>query len=340
MDFTTGNNISDRVAEINITGNVIPSVWFKTVVNDKGKPYLLAIMILSEIVYWYRPVEVRDENTGEFLGYRTKFSRDLLQKSYKDLAEYYQVSKRQVTDAVIALEKLGVIKRNFRTIEKNGVQCNNVLFIELNPDKLRDLTYPHECKKEKANVKKGSSSKGQDRVDKVDDVDSQLPLSRKNVIGYPKKTGQALTEFRETNTENTIKTTDTIFNNLISSCLARDEWLQRFSEQISYDAIRCDYENDHYACGILDQCVEIAATVMTSSKSHQIVGGEKRPTGNVRKVLLEMNILHMKYVIASFLQNTTKVKKIQNYLLTCMVNSVYSLDVNAINTVNFNNRGT
>ena len=77
--------MSDAVAELNITGNVIPSVWFKTIVNDKGRPYMLAIMILSEVVYWYRPVECRDEKTGEFLGYKTKFRQDVLQKSYKDL---------------------------------------------------------------------------------------------------------------------------------------------------------------------------------------------------------------------------------------------------------------
>ena len=39
MNCSTGNKMSDAVAELNITGNVIPSVWFKTIVNDKGKLY-------------------------------------------------------------------------------------------------------------------------------------------------------------------------------------------------------------------------------------------------------------------------------------------------------------
>ena len=127
MNCSTGNKMSDAVAELNITGNVIPSVWFKTIVNDKGRPYMLAIMILSEVVYWYRPVECRDEKTGEFLGYKTKFRQDVLQKSYKDLAEYYQVTKRQVTDAIVVLEKLGVVKREFRTVFQNHILSNHSL---------------------------------------------------------------------------------------------------------------------------------------------------------------------------------------------------------------------
>lgn len=48
-----------------------------------------------------------------------------------------------MTDAIVVLEKLGVVKREFRTVFQNGVRCNNVLFIHLNVGKLRDLTYPH-----------------------------------------------------------------------------------------------------------------------------------------------------------------------------------------------------
>lgn len=341
MDFSTGNKISDRVAEINITGNVIPSVWFKTIVNDKGRPYLLAIMILSEIVYWYRPVEERDENTGEFIGYRTKFKQDLLQKSYKDLAEYYQVTKRQVTDAIIMLEKLGVIHREFRTIEKNKVRCNNVLFIRLNPEKLRDLTYPHDKENEEVENPQntGGSSPSYDKESdipepeaksgNVDNVNKGTPLSRKNGIGSHEKTGQAITKFRETNTENTNRRL--LYNPISSNHLARDECIDLFAEQISYDEIRCDYSDNQCALDVLDQCVEIAGNVMSSKKSTFRISGEDMPAEYVIGRLSKMNILHMKYVLDSFLSNETKVRKIQNYLLTCMVNSISSLGVRTAN---------
>jgi hypothetical protein len=36
---------------------------------------------------------------------------------------------------------MGVVKRVFREIEANGVVCSNVLFIELNVKRLKELAY-------------------------------------------------------------------------------------------------------------------------------------------------------------------------------------------------------
>ena len=60
--FSTGIEAVDRIGHINISGDVKPRIWHKTIVNEQGKPQRLAMDILSEIVYWYRPQEVRDEN--------------------------------------------------------------------------------------------------------------------------------------------------------------------------------------------------------------------------------------------------------------------------------------
>ena len=64
----TGNASVDALAEMSISGNVTPVNWYKTILRENGKPYLLAICVLSEIVYWYRPVEVRDEHSGMTIG--------------------------------------------------------------------------------------------------------------------------------------------------------------------------------------------------------------------------------------------------------------------------------
>ena len=63
ITLKTGNPIVDEVATLNITGNVIPHAWYYTIVNEKGKVNYLAINILADIVYWYRPTEHRDETT-------------------------------------------------------------------------------------------------------------------------------------------------------------------------------------------------------------------------------------------------------------------------------------
>ena len=78
--LSSGNAMVDSMAEINITGNIIPQIWYKKILRDNGKPHLLAITILADIVYWYRPTEVRDETTSALIGFRKKFAEDLLQK--------------------------------------------------------------------------------------------------------------------------------------------------------------------------------------------------------------------------------------------------------------------
>lgn len=141
-EYTTGNAKVDAMAQIQLTGNVTPQIWYKTITRENGKPHLLAIAILSDIVYWYRPMEIRDEGTGHIIGYRKRFKADILQRSYDQFAELFGESKRSVTDAVIRLENLGLIKRVLRTIDVAGMKYNNVLFIDLFPERVYEFTYP------------------------------------------------------------------------------------------------------------------------------------------------------------------------------------------------------
>lgn len=132
----TGNETCDKLMNTDFNGNVIHSLWFKTIVKENGKADLVAINILADIVYWYRPTPVRDEESGKVIGYRKKFRADLLQRNYDSYADQFGLSKRQVTDAFCRLEKLGIIQRVFRTLNVNGMLINNVLHIDLNYDGL------------------------------------------------------------------------------------------------------------------------------------------------------------------------------------------------------------
>lgn len=160
-----GNEIVDMVGRISITGNIIPQIWYKTITHPSGKPYLEAIVILSDIVYWYRPTEVRDERTGEVIAYRKRFKADLLQRSYADLAQQFGISKREATNAVVALEKIGVVRRHLRTIDVNGTKMANVLFLELVPKALLALTCgevtPITFKSDTSHVQKGDLSRSE-----------------------------------------------------------------------------------------------------------------------------------------------------------------------------------
>ena len=79
--------IESYLADQRIEGNIIPLRWFQVIgtKNRYGqfKANLLAVNIMAELVYWYRPVSMRDSETGEHSGYRSKFDSDMYQFAYR-----------------------------------------------------------------------------------------------------------------------------------------------------------------------------------------------------------------------------------------------------------------
>jgi hypothetical protein len=177
-------NITPEVSEIgemHLEGNVVPHMWYQHIKFDNGKVDLISITILSDIVYWYRPTYERDENTGRVLSIRKKFKADALQKSKKALADQFGLTERQVKDSLLRLESMELIVRDYRTLTTaDGMKINNVLFIKVVPENIKKITFGERH---------------------TYDVSTSYPR-RSNVIPPTPK--------RQTNTENTTKTTTDI----------------------------------------------------------------------------------------------------------------------------------
>lgn len=128
-----------KMQSLNLDGNVIPHNWYQSIVLKSGKPDLSAIVILSDIVYWYRPTSVFYKD-GTFKGIKQKFDGDVLQKSYDDLANKFGMTKRTVRDAIVRLEELNLVKREFRNIMYRGTHLSNVLYLHLNFEEVSRIT--------------------------------------------------------------------------------------------------------------------------------------------------------------------------------------------------------
>lgn len=225
--MTSGNSIVDQVACMQFTGNVIPQRWYKNIQKDTGKPDLLAIVILADIVYWYRPTEERDEATGQLTGFRTKFHYDLLQRDYEAFAKLYGVEKRNVRDAMTRLEKLGVIRREFRTVvTPTGIRCSNVLFIELIPSKLYEITHDRvpNLPRTKNGNRVGETKTMLLPKNATPNTENGYTAVPKNVIGGTKN--------RKTNTKNITEITTEIISSSSISPPQDDE--DDFKKQIDY----------------------------------------------------------------------------------------------------------
>lgn len=225
--MTSGNDIVDIVGCMQFKGNVIPQEWYKNIKKDTGKPDLLAIVILADIVYWYRPTEVRDEATGQLKGYKTKFHYDLLQRDYEAFANLFGVEKRNVRDAMTRLEKLGVIRREFRTIvTPTGIRCSNILFVELIPNKLYELTY--------GRMFNQPMTKNGNRVDENRTLllpKNDTPNTENGYVAIPKNVIGG-TKNRKTNTKNITEITTEIISSSSISPPQDDE--DDFKKQIDY----------------------------------------------------------------------------------------------------------
>lgn len=138
---TTPTEAVLAIGQINLTGNVIPANWWRHVTLPSGRPDQTAITLLSDIVYWYRPSEVRNEVTGALVGYRKRFHGDKLQRSYQAFADQFGFSKRETTDALKRLRDAGLITLELRTVNTAaGAVMSNVLFVGVIPDAIAAIT--------------------------------------------------------------------------------------------------------------------------------------------------------------------------------------------------------
>lgn len=131
-----------RMNGINFVGNIVPHSWFQKITLENGKPDLVAIMILSDVVYWYRPEIAIDKNSGRVKGFRKKFKGDLLQKSYRNYESQFGFSEKQLRNAFERLESLELLQRVCINMPGKG----SVLFLDINPDKIKSFSDVKELK--------------------------------------------------------------------------------------------------------------------------------------------------------------------------------------------------
>ncbi len=140
MSTSTPTDTVVAIGQINLTGNVTPASWWRHITLPSGRPDQTAITLLAEIVYWYRPSEVRDEITGALVGYRKRFHGDKLQRSYQAFADQFGFSKREATDALKRLRDAGFITLELRTVQTSeGMTLSNVLYVEPVPEAVLDI---------------------------------------------------------------------------------------------------------------------------------------------------------------------------------------------------------
>ena len=364
--LTSGNDAVDRIGMMNLTGNIIPQIWYKIIVNDTGKPHYLAIAILADIVYWYRPTEIRDERSGQIIGWKKKFQGEMLQRNYASIASQFGESEKTVTRAIVVLEKLGVVKRHRKTIQmKGGLIVNNVLFMELHPERLYELTYPSvEMMDERTNDQNFTEwtelSGGLDnsvRVVARNCSDSFPDLSvvqdnfdRRGAQNCPKDRTNLSGELDKSVRTNTKNTTENTTESLSIYLVGNDNEHKQKQEQkrpdtmdeievytslirgnLSYD-IHMNCEN-YFDREIFHELYEIICDVVCVKREKIRIEGEEYPYQLVKAKFLKLNDQHLLYVMDCMKKTNKKIGNIRSYLTTALyyapdtINAYYQQEV-------------
>ncbi len=327
--FSTGNAIVDEVSEMNLTGNIVPSIWFKTMRNECGKPMLLAIEILSDIVYWYRAKEIRDEGTGTLVGYKKKFKKDLLQRSYRQIEEQYGVTKKQARLAIEYLCDIGVIRKHLRNeTTKDGIKLYNSMYLELVPGKLKEITFPKGPKGGVPCRASPSAPEGTTLVPcKTEGGDLQVTTNTKTT-----------TEITTKDYINPIYQKKDAKNKIASDQIDRIEEICMYREVIKdnleYDIMRSrlTFDSDKTR---LDEIYEIICDVVNAKSDYVRIGGEDIPSQIVKSVFLKLRYEHVEYVMDCLDKTHSQIGNMRSYLITALYRSMQTMENSINQNVNY-----
>jgi hypothetical protein len=141
----TGHPTVDRVSRIHFQGNIVQHSWYQHIQYSNTRGTFTdhtACLVLADIVWWYRHIEVRDEMTGHISGYRKQFAGDKLQRSPSAFADLLGCSVKVARTALSLLENLKLITIELRSVKTTFGIVPNTMFIDLNPERLSEITHP------------------------------------------------------------------------------------------------------------------------------------------------------------------------------------------------------
>ncbi|MCU5027627.1 DNA replication protein DnaD [Bacillus thuringiensis serovar brasilensis] len=246
------SNIVTEIGGLNFKGNVVDHEWFNYITFSNGKPHIVAIMVLSEIVYWYRPTVIRDEIDGK-VTYKKKFKADKLQKNYQQLADTFGFTKLQVKRACDLLTDMLLIKIEFRTINADGKILNNVMFVEPVPTEIKKISSMYQ------QIEEGPGYLEVNRV--VSSKSRPSSLTSKESPNFKVKTNTEITT--KITTENVSSSIFSFYENnfgILNIFIAESisQWVNDTSEELVQAAMERALKQQkkwNYAEGILKQWV-------------------------------------------------------------------------------------
>lgn len=101
----------------------------------------------------------------------------------------------------------------------------------------------------------------------------------------------------------------------------RDAYRKLISENIEFDIIKSRYDEN-----MLTEIVNIITDTVCSNRKSHYIAGDEIPKEVVKSRFLKLDSTHIEYVFECMQKNTTKIRNIKSYLLTCLYNAVSTIN--------------
>jgi len=134
------NPVVKAVSRLDFSGNLVPLSWLQHIRTEHGRVDLGAVIILSEIVFWYRWRIVRDERTGNIARVEQRFRGPRFTRSIRAWSSGFGLTIKQVRRSLATLKRLGVLKVTLEAQQQPGALA--CLGYEPVPSVLELITYP------------------------------------------------------------------------------------------------------------------------------------------------------------------------------------------------------
>lgn len=117
---------------------------------------------------------------------------------------------------------------------------------------------------------------------------------------------------------------ESIYPSIQSKPEEMDAYREFIKTNIEYDFIRadCRRREEEYLDELVDLMVETVCIVEDPIK----IGGKQYPYEIVKQRFLKLDASHIRYILQSLHDNTTKVKNIRGYLLTSLMNAALTIN--------------
>jgi len=195
--------------------------------------------------------------------------------------------------------KPDLIYLNSNILKESGLNVNNLI-----------VSYP---KEENRNFENESSGKFENKTQELSKAKSNYIKDNKNKIN---NINHSYLSFDAKEDEN-----------------ERKEQKENIKFNIEYDALIKSYSKD-----ILDEIVSVITNAVCTTKEYIFIGGENIPSKTVKQKLLSLDQSHIEYVCNCLDRNTTEVKNINSYILTCLYRAADNISLHYKLMVNHQKR--